>query len=131
MTAAELDEIRSRAADYPDAQLVVLFGSVARGTPAPWSDVDIATLGLSFWRGVALGYALGSACGREPHVVELETSSDWLRFQVAQQGLLVAGSMEMWTRFRAEAALRYFDLAPIIAKCADGVRRRLLEPERG
>jgi predicted nucleotidyltransferase len=107
-------------------KLIVLFGSVARGQPRPDSDVDIGVLGAEFWDGLEIGSELGACLGREPHVVDLATANDLLRFQVAREGVpLHEGEADAWPRFRAESAVRYFDVAPIVALCAEGARRRL------
>lgn len=116
----------------PGVVLVVLFGSVARGGARDSSDVDIGVLGANFWDALKIGAELGAAFGREPHVVDLATASDLLRFQVAREGLpLFQGAPDAWPRFQAESALRYFDVAPIIALCAEGARRRLAREAAG
>jgi predicted nucleotidyltransferase len=121
------DRLRALAAEYSEADLVVLFGSVARGEPASWSDADVAVSGLAFWRALELGSRLAGELGREPHVVDLAEASDWLRFRIASDGVLLhQGQPTSWPRFVAGAMLRYFDLAPIIALCADGARRALV-----
>lgn len=126
MELLDLPRLQHVARGYPEAQLIVLFGSVARGASRPTSDVDVAVAGLPFWRGLDLGARIGAAIGREPHVVELERASDWLRYLVARDGVLLhEGAPDAWACFQAEAALRYFDLAPIIARCAEGARRAL------
>ncbi|HEY3358913.1 MAG TPA: nucleotidyltransferase domain-containing protein [Polyangia bacterium] len=124
--------LREAAGRFGDARLIVLFGSVARGAAMPFSDADIGVAGVPFWRGLEIGAALAAALGREPHVVDLDETSEWLRFEVARDGVLLhAGAPDAWPRFQAEAAVRYFDLAPIIARCAEGVRRRLGHGEGG
>lgn len=124
----DLEALRRVACDFADARLVVLFGSVARGRPAPWSDADVGVSGLPFWRSLELGARVGASLGREAHVVDLDAASDWLRYLVAREGVLLAAAPpDAWPRFRAEAALRWFDLAPIVARCAEGARRSLLE----
>lgn len=118
--------LQAIAAEYPEAGLIVLFGSVARGGAAPWSDVDVGVAGVPFWRGLEIGARIGAALDRPPHVVELETASDWLRFQVAREGVVLAQDDPWtWPQFQARAALRYFDVQPIIALCAEGARVRL------
>ncbi|MBI1947999.1 MAG: nucleotidyltransferase domain-containing protein [Deltaproteobacteria bacterium] len=124
----DVTSLQQLARGYPDARLIVLFGSVARGAAHPGSDVDVAVAGLPFWQALDLGARLGAQLGREPHVVELERASDWLRFLVARDGVLLhQGEPHAWARFQAEAALRWFDLAPIVARCAEGARRALRE----
>lgn len=129
----DLPALRRIAARYGDAKLVVVFGSLARGEARQDSDADVAVLGVEFWPAHRLGAELGAALEREAHVVELETASDQLRFEIARDGVLVHEAEHgTWARFQAEAALRWFDLAPIVARCAAGVRARLLrEAARG
>ena len=118
-------------AGHAGVRLVALFGSVARGAARADSDVDVAVLGGEFWDQLGLGSKVGGLLGREPHVVDLQTASDWLRFQVARGGLLVCqASPGTWAEFKAQAMIRYWDLAPTIALCAAGVKRRLLHEVR-
>jgi len=128
----ELERLRAEARRFDDASLVVLFGSVAAGNARSWSDVDLGVAGVSLLRGGEIGAALAAVSGREPHVVDLDAASDHLRFEVARTGVLLhearAGA---WARFQAEAALRWFDLAPIVALCRRGVERRLLRGAGG
>lgn len=124
--------IERQSTRWPGIQFVVLFGSVAKGAPRPNSDVDIGILGGGFWDQLDLGSELGRELGREPHVVDLASATDWLRFEVARSGrLLYQAEPGVWPRFQASAALQYFDLAPIIARCSEGVRRRLVREAGG
>jgi predicted nucleotidyltransferase len=112
---------------WPQVQLVVIFGSVARDDARPDSDVDVGVLGGAFWDQLDVGSEIARLTRREPHAVDLAAASDWLRFQVAREGvMLYERDPGGWARFRAESAVRYFDLGPIMALCAEGVRRRLL-----
>ncbi|MCC6623775.1 MAG: nucleotidyltransferase domain-containing protein [Deltaproteobacteria bacterium] len=132
MDDATLERLKTVARAFGDARMIVLFGSVARGDARPWSDVDVGILGVGLLRGGEIGHALSTLLGREPHVVDLERASDHLRFEVARDGVLLAEAEPgTWTRFKAEAALRWFDLAPIVALCRDGVARRLERDARG
>lgn len=126
MTEPRIEELHRTAAGFPEARLVVLFGSMARGQAAPWSDADLGVSGLEYWRGLELGAALGAVLEREPHLVDLDTASDWLRYRAALEGVLLwEGEPDAWAKFQAAAMLRYFDLAPIIELCAGGARRAL------
>lgn len=119
-------DVASLATQWPQVRLVVLFGSTVRGTARPDSDVDIGVLGGSFWEQLGVGSDLARVYGREPHVVDLATCSDWLRFEVARGGaLLFEREPGLWSSFQAQAAMCYFDLAPIVARCAEAVRERL------
>ncbi|MBU2971724.1 nucleotidyltransferase domain-containing protein [Pseudoalteromonas sp. C2R02] len=45
LSKAEVDEIRMFVMQFSDVESVVLFGSRAKGTHKPGSDVDLAILG--------------------------------------------------------------------------------------
>jgi predicted nucleotidyltransferase len=108
-------------------RLVVLFGSVARSAARADSDADLAILGGGFWDQLGLAADVADLLGREPHGVDLQTASDWLKFQVARDGVLVyEAGPGTWVEFKAQAMVRYWDLAPTIALCAAGVKQRLL-----
>jgi predicted nucleotidyltransferase len=127
----DVRELAHACAGHPGVRLVVLFGSVVTGKARADSDADVAILGGEFWEQLEMGSRLGKLLGREPHVVDLHTASDRLRFEVARGGLLVFESPPgEWTEFKASAMVRYWDLAPIIAICAAGVEKRLRSEAR-
>jgi predicted nucleotidyltransferase len=114
------------ATTNPGLDLVALFGSTAAGIPRADSDVDIALLGGAFWKDLELGAQLAALLGREPHVVDLAQASDALRFEIARTGVMLwQREPDGWALFQARTALLYFDLAPLIERCAAGVRDRL------
>lgn len=106
--------------------MIVLFGSLVRGQQRPDSDADIAILGGGLWQMHEVATNVAAVLDREADVVDLGAASELLRFYVAREGvLLYERQQESWARFQADAAVRYFDLAPIRELCAQGVRRRL------
>lgn len=126
--AIDLDALRRIASEFPEAQVVALFGSVARGTAAAWSDADVGILGLQFWSALELGSRLAAELGREPHVVDLERASTRLKYLVAREGILLREAAPgAWAEFQAEAMLGWFDFEPIHALCVEGARRSLRE----
>jgi len=126
-TTLNLPALARVCAGHPGVRLVAMFGSVARGTSRPDSDTDIAVLGGAFWNQLGLGSDLGALLGREAHVVDLQAASDWLRFHVARDGVLLYEALPgAWAEFKAQAMVIYWELAPIIALCSAGVKRRLL-----
>jgi len=128
----EIIRLREGVSRFDDARLVVLFGSVVGTSARPWSDVDIGVAGVGILRSGEIGQAIGSMVAREPHVVDLDVASDHLRFEVARSGVLLRENEPLvWARFQAEAALRWFDLAPLVALCRDGVKRRLMRDAVG
>ena len=114
-------------------RLIVLFGSVARGRATPMSDVDVGILGAECWPGLRIGAELAYLFQREPHLVELDTASELLRYEIARDGVpLFERELDVWPRFRAEAIVRYLDFKPTLDLCVAGARRRLqAEARRG
>ena len=111
-TTFDVTALARVCAGHAGVRLVALFGSVAREAARADSDV-------------------GGLLGREPHVVDLQTASDWLRFQVARDGVLVYEALPgAWAEFKARAMVLYWDLAPTIALCAAGVKQRFLREAR-
>jgi predicted nucleotidyltransferase len=130
-TTIDVTALAQVCAGYAGVRLVALFGSVARGAARADSDVDVAVLGGEFWDQLGLGSDLGRLLRREPHVVDLHSASDLLRFEVARDGALVyEASPWAWAEFKAHTMVLYWDLTPTIALCAAGVRRRLLREAR-
>jgi hypothetical protein len=130
--ALDTTALATLAASYPSVELVVVFGSQVTGKARPDSDVDVGILGGGFWDQLAIGTTIGSQLNGEPHVVDLGTAGEWLRFQVARDGVLVyQRTSGAWVGFKARAMIGYWDVAPLIALTAEGVRRRLRREAEG
>ena len=129
--ALDTTALASLAASYPSVELVVVFGSQVTGKARPDSDVDVGILGGGFWDQLAIGTTIGSQLNGEPHVVDLGTAGEWLRSQVARDGLLLyQRTSDAWVEFKARPMIAYWDVAPLIALTAEGVRCQLrLEAE--
>lgn len=72
-----------------DVRLAVLFGSTARGTDGPSSDVDVAVLGRGL-DPLALARDLSRAIGREAQVVDLDTVGYPMLQAIVRDGVVVA-----------------------------------------
>ncbi len=111
-------------------RLAVLFGSTARGTAGPQSDVDIGVLiegappGLMDPRRVKIPDALGVAAG-EVDLVFLDEAEPLLLFEVAGSGKPIFEREEgAFETFRIRAVKRYYDTAWIRRIEAQALRRR-------
>ncbi len=134
--AAQQDPLIERLAGVlrrgPALRLAVLFGSMAKGTDRPDSDVDVAVLpaadGWTTDGELDLAAELSRAAGREVDLVRLDRATTLLRAQIARDGvpILAAGPFE-FARFRAQATAEYLDFAPVFAHHAERFRRRLAE----
>ncbi|WP_026289928.1 type VII toxin-antitoxin system MntA family adenylyltransferase antitoxin [Thioalkalivibrio sulfidiphilus] len=99
----------------PHVELAYLFGSTARGTTGPMSDVDVAirmspgadhTLDERLKLQDALCRHLGSD---RVDLVDLDLVSPVLRFNVVRDGLLLKGDNDVRVPFEVRAMSEYFD----------------------
>ena len=118
-----LDSLASASQRLPANVLAVwLFGSVARGTETPRSDVDVAVLlsapppatleGQPF----DLQFAFETALGAPVDSVVLNTApGGYLGHRVLRDGrLLLDRDRSVRIRFEVKARNEYFDLLPIL-----------------
>ncbi len=128
MSSAMADRLRDRlAADPGDVIAAYLFGSEARGTAGPGSDVDVAILlgrkpaPTLAAQPYALAAELQGLLGRRVDLVVLDTAPPDLIHRVLRDGVLVLDrDRSMRIRFEVAARNAYFDLKPFL----DRYRRR-------
>lgn len=122
MGAAELQErIRELVESAPaDVLAVYLFGSRARGTARPSSDVDLAVLlriaPAPTLGGVArdLEATIERAVGIPAEVVVMNTAPPDLVHRILRDGeLLLDRDRAARIRFEVQSRNEYFDLAPV------------------
>jgi predicted nucleotidyltransferase len=108
--------------------LAVLYGSVARGTAGPESDVDIgvtllpgATLPLH--ERLDLGAALERALHREVDLVLLSDATPLLRSEAAQGECIYERTPGSFGDFVARAMLEWDDVRPHFVRCARAMMR--------
>lgn len=71
---AEIEQTRRALLAFAGLDLVLLFGSFARGDQRPDSDIDVAVSGASA-DPLALSAAIARSTGRDVHVVRLHEAS--------------------------------------------------------
>jgi len=86
---AVVQALRQALAGRDDVRLAVLFGSTARRTAGPASDVDVAVLGRRLDI-LALARDLTRAVGREVQIVALEAVSYPMLQAIVRDGIVVA-----------------------------------------
>lgn len=100
----------------PGVRLAVLFGSAARGTERPDSDLDVGVRLAEQEAdpyGNLLAAELERATGRTIDLVLLDAAPPLLRFEIAREGrVLVEHHPGDWTAFRARAMVDWWDWAP-------------------
>lgn len=118
-TVRNLAAIRRVLRGDSGIQFALVFGSVARGTARPESDLDVAILttdrrDASDRDLLDLAAAISSLAGREAQFALLRGASLELRFAVASEGqLLWARDRREVQRFRAHAFIEHADMEPM------------------
>jgi uncharacterized protein len=107
------ERLIERLMTVPGLRLAYLFGSQARGTARPGSDADVAVLiesPIPPGDIRILQEALSNAAGCDVDLVDLETASPLLRFEVVKAGqrLFVRDDDER-TAFEARVMLDFMD----------------------
>ena len=125
MRREEIEEtLRLELAGHPGLVAAWLFGSVARGTDTPSSDIDVAVLYESAPPSVLdsppmrLEGELERALRRTVQVVCMNTAPPDLGIRVLRHGKLLL-EHDRASRIRFEVRLRnvYWDLEPILRRC--------------
>jgi predicted nucleotidyltransferase len=120
----------------PPLRLALLFGSAARGSLRPDSDIDVGIVPvdpeLTLADEIRLQRDLEKACGRDVDLVRLDRASTFLLGEVARDGRLVLERAPgEFVRFRARALGEWLDFAPAFERTAERFRQRLIELNPG
>jgi predicted nucleotidyltransferase len=102
-------------ATIPGIRLVMLFGSLAKGSATPDSDLDLAVdLGhrLEPDEKKALIEALALATGRPVDLVDLRTAGEPLLTQILRHGQLLHGSVSDYASLLSRHLIDNADFAP-------------------
>ncbi len=113
----------------PGVRLAVLFGSSARRTQSPRSDIDLGVMLEHGAEGsLAIGVTLERVIGRPIDLVWLDGAPPLLRFEIARDGvLLLERSPHDWADFRARAMIDWWDWAPTAQMMHQVMATRLRE----
>ncbi len=122
-----LEEIAGVAAATPGVQVLMLYGSRARGDAHETSDWDLGYLGDPGLDHGGLLLALIDALDTDAvDLVDLRRASGLLRFRAAQDGRAIferePGSMD---QFRLDAAGFWCDAAPVLEPALESVLAEL------
>jgi predicted nucleotidyltransferase len=107
----------------PGLNLLLLFGSRARGDAAPGSDWDFGYLASDTFDAAACVGALVEAVGSDRvDLVDLDRASGLLRYRAAREGRIVYEACpRLGERFCLEAAQFWCDAAPVLEQGYDEV----------
>ena len=126
-----IDAVRRAVAERGDVVAAWVFGSVARGSARPGSDVDVAVLrgkpasGTLADLPAELALYLERAVGREVDLVVIDDANVELVHRVLRDGVLVL-DRDRPRRIAFEVRKRHecFDLAPRLASIREAALRR-------
>lgn len=112
-------------------ELVVLFGSVARGKTNKFSDIDIAIRArqkISYTAQVEIEYEICKVLGRgDVEVVNLKDASPLLLSFIAKEGVaLYEAEAGVFDKFQIYAMRAYFEAQPLIKLGKDQFHKHLL-----
>lgn len=85
--------------NFPQLRFAVLFGSIARGTERPESDIDVAVQAdkeLTVNERLAITEAIALSFNRPVDLVDLRTAGQPLLDQIVGTGIQVIGPRHMW-----------------------------------
>jgi predicted nucleotidyltransferase len=126
-TAQDLTGIADRASRATGLELLLLFGSRARGTGVTTADWDFGYLASPSFDVDALLSILVEATGSDRvDLVDLGRASGLLRHRAATDGRLVFEDRPgLADTFRLDAARFWCDVAPVLEKAYEGVLAEL------
>jgi uncharacterized protein len=104
---------------FPQIELAVLFGSVARGCERPDSDVDIAVAArraLTTEEKIALVEALAERTGRPIDLVDLRTVAEPLLGQILRHGRRLLGTDSAYGELISRHLFEQADFMPYRAR---------------
>jgi predicted nucleotidyltransferase len=113
-----VSDVTELGRDFPGLRLLVLHGSRARGSADAHSDWDFAFMGDPDLDALELRRRIADALRSDRlDLVNLHRCGGLLRYRIARDGvLLFESSPGLFDDFRIEAALFWFDVAPIVRR---------------
>ncbi|PSF12650.1 type VII toxin-antitoxin system MntA family adenylyltransferase antitoxin [Marinobacter shengliensis] len=118
----KLSEIMAR---FPQIRVAALFGSMARGTARPDSDIDVAVQAdkeLSADERIAITEAIALAFNRPVDLVDLRTAGQPLLDQIVSTGKQVVGTRHQWGDLIYRNIMENEDFVPYQKRILEGRR---------
>jgi len=130
MPGPDLQQVTDLARTYPGLELLVLFGSRARGESHPGSDWDFGYLAARGFDPAEFLARLVLLLGTDQiDLVNLERTNGLLRFRVASEGQTLFESNDgAFERFAFEAISFWCDMGPIIRQGYEEILQGLARP---
>jgi predicted nucleotidyltransferase len=108
-------QLRAVLSAFPQVQLAVVFGSVARGCERPESDIDIgvsASPALTVAERIAIVEALAARTSRPIDLVDLRTTSEPRLGQILRHGRFLPGTDRAYGELLSRHLFEQADFLP-------------------
>jgi len=114
-----VSQLSAVLSEFPQIELAVLFGSVARGHERPQSDVDVAVAArraLTAAQKIALVEAMAERTGRPIDLVDLRTVAEPLLGQILRHGRRLLGTDRAYGELISRHLFEQADFMPYRAR---------------
>lgn len=121
----DTEKLRELMARFPQIRVAALFGSMARGTARPDSDIDVAVQAdkeLSADEHIAITEAIALAFNRPVDLVDLRTAGQPLLDQIVRTGIQVIGTRHQWGDLIYRNIMENEDFVPYQKRILEGRR---------
>ncbi|AMQ88303.1 type VII toxin-antitoxin system MntA family adenylyltransferase antitoxin [Marinobacter sp. LQ44] len=121
----DTEKLRELMARFPQIRVAALFGSMARGTARPDSDIDVAVQAdkeLSADEHIAITEAIALAFNRSVDLVDLRTAGQPLLDQIVRTGIQVMGTRHQWGDLIYRNIMENEDFVPYQKRILEGRR---------
>ncbi len=111
---------------FPAVWFAAVFGSMARGTETPDSDLDLAVQAdrpLTTDQRIAITEALALAFNRPIDLIDLRTVGQPLLYQIISGGIQVVGARHLWGDLMYRSIMENEDFVPYQKRILEGRRR--------
>ncbi|MHB1945323.1 MAG: type VII toxin-antitoxin system MntA family adenylyltransferase antitoxin [Metallibacterium sp.] len=122
-----IDQLRAVLARHPQVNFAMLFGSLARGTARPDSDLDLAVGADRPLRSdeiIALIGDLATASGRPVDLIDLADAGEPLLGQILAHGVRVLGDSTRHGALLSRHLTDVADFVPLQQRILDARRQR-------
>ena len=124
-----IDRLKDYFSHDDDIEMVLLYGSVAKGTFNPKSDIDIALYSkkeLSFEVLAKIQTELAIMFDREIDVADLKKAEGTFLYQIMTNAVKIKFEENIYVRYAMKALYFYEDFLPILRRTQEEKLKRML-----
>ena len=124
-----IDRLKDYFSHDDDIEMVLLYGSVAKGTFNPKSDIDIALYSkkeLSFEVLAKIQTELSIMFDREIDVADLKKAEGTFLYQIMTNAVKIKFEENIYVRYAMKALYFYEDFLPILRRTQEEKLKRML-----